>query len=105
MAAWITVYCKRTLAHVTPAALAEGLGRADFHTTTELAVAGVCLVDCHRGQNDGPLDDLLPEGRHFEQHQAVVEHADEQAAEHRAPDGAAPAAQGRAADDDRGDGV
>jgi hypothetical protein len=35
MAAWLTVYCKRSLAHVTAAAIAGALADADLHTRAE----------------------------------------------------------------------
>ena len=63
------------------------------------------MVDGDGDENDIALDHQLPEGGDVEQEQAVVEHADDQAAQHGADDRAAPTCQRRAADDDRGDGI
>ena len=50
-----------------------------------------------------PLTTSCQSGETSEQHQAIVEHADDQAAEHGAQDRAAPAGERRAADHDGGD--
>src|SRR5258706_1887380 len=63
------------------------------------------LVRGDGGEDDQAFDDLLPEGRDVEEEQAVVQHADDEAAEHRAANRAASAGERCAANDDRRDGI
>ena len=55
--------------------------------------------------DDGADDDLLQEGRHVQEIEAVAQHADDQDADQRAADGPGAAGERRAADDHRRDRV
>src|SRR5215475_15786134 len=57
------------------------------------------------GDNDRALDDQLHRRADAQQHQPIVERADDEAAEQRAQNEAAPTEQAAAAKDDRGDDV
>jgi hypothetical protein len=54
-------------------------------------VANVRLIDRHSRQDDGPLDDLLPEKAHVQQDQIIAQHTEDQATKHDTQNGAAPA--------------
>ncbi len=58
--------------------------------TASLFLAG--FVNRHRRLDDDAFDDLLPEGGHLEQHQAIVQHADDETAQRRPQHRAVPAA-------------
>src|SRR5438477_984369 len=72
-----------------------------------LSIAPVlALVEDHRADDDPALDDLLPVGRHVDEVEGVVEHADDQRAHDGAGDGADAAGGERgSADHCRGDSV
>jgi hypothetical protein len=76
-------------------------GPSDIRTDPAL----VPHVEPDRGQQGEALDDLLPVGADVEEVHAVVQHAEDEAADDRAEDGSHAAAHGRAADERRGDGL
>src|SRR4051794_22462953 len=57
------------------------------------------LVERHRRDQQSALRDGLPEARHVQQHEPVVERADDEQAEHRADDRPPPAREAGAAED------
>src|SRR5262245_46679291 len=104
----------RTRGFTVPAAMVKGAtSDRTRHARTIIRVfmvfpsaqalsAGAVAVERDGQNGDEPFDHLLPERRDIEQRQSVVQHTDEQAAEHGSGDGAATARQRCAADDDRG---
>jgi hypothetical protein len=82
-------------------------GRAGEEEAEERRPALGLVIDIegHRQQQHQPLDDLGHVGADAHQLQAIVQHRHDQAADHRADDGAHPAGNRRAADEDRRDSV
>src|SRR5215218_4820780 len=73
---------------------------------TSLGAAGPPhLIEVDGDDQEGAHGDLLPEGLHADDHEAVLEHRGDEDAEHRAEDRADPAEQARPADHDRRDRV
>ena len=69
------------------------------------AAAGAHLVDGDSSDDDDADDDGLPVGGDAQQHEGVLQDADDGGAQQGAPDRAFAAGHGHAADDDRRDGV
>src|SRR5690242_20466761 len=63
----------------------------------------LALVDHHRDDDDDADRDELPERLDIDEHQAELDHRDDQRADHRADDGAGAAEQAGAADHHGGD--
>ena len=87
-------------------------GRRDVAADEDARTPGCFLIFARAGfvEGDGGEDDetfynLLPEGGHFEENEAVIENADDEAAEDRSQDRAPAAAQGGATNHNCGNGI